>query len=119
MILPEQKNKRITAYTTFTHRNKLHSDSKRLGFKSTSKMILTACNFLVAVLESGELAPQIPRDGTWNGWSRPLSKVAVKVALDESGQSAVIEEMKSIFEEGYKFKKYTDEELGIDTLSIL
>lgn len=119
MIVPEQKNKRIVAYTTSTNRKRLHIESKRLGFKSTSKMILTACNFLVAVLDNGTMAPQIPKDGIWEGWERPKSKLVVEKILKESGQAAVIEELKSAFATGYIFKKYTDEELGIGKLSIL
>jgi len=109
MIQPEKKNKAILAYTTKTSRAVYHQKSKKLGFKSTSKMILQALDFLIKTLENGITMNKItaidPKDPIWNGWQQKSETSKVKEKIKKSPMGLVMKDMKKALKDGFEFKK--------------
>jgi hypothetical protein len=118
MIEPEKKNKGMIAYTTKTKRAWFHNKSKKFGFKSTSRMILQAMEFLINTMENGISITQVQakpsKDPIWNGWQKPSKTDSIKKANLSTPRGAVIQEIKSIFSKGnFQFVKHSDEDLNI------
>jgi len=121
MIQPEKKNKAILAYTTRTKRAWFHTQSKKFGFGSTSKMILQALEFLIKTLDNGISMPKLQnivinqkKDPVWNNWEQKSDIAKVTEKLKGTPRGKVMLELKEKLKEGFEFKKWTDKEIGIN-----
>ncbi len=116
MIKPQEKNKSIRAYCTGTRRDSFNAKARKFGFASTSKMILTACDFLLKTLESGATSTVQPKETAFIGWHQKKSIREIKHQNRQSGKFLIIQEIREVFKTGFKFVKYSDEEINIQEI---